>query len=391
MDAHCILTGRLSRSTRIPSAHLVALSIFLSPGFLIVDHMHFQYNGMMYGLLIYSMLYASTSPIASGLLFTVLLCFKHIYLYLAPAYFVYLLRRVVLTSDCRSIRIVPTIKLGLAVLTPLVFAFGPFILLGQVPQVISRLFPFNRGLCHAYWAPNFWAMYSFIDRAAIKLGPYLGLSLDADAVQSVTRGLVGDTQFAWLPQITPRTTFAITLAFQILTLTKLFGNATYETFLGALTLCGYASFYFGWHVHEKAVLLVIVPASFVAMRDTRYLFAFKPLMQGGYAALLPLIFTPAEIPVALTYTLIYLLSFLQLFSAEAPVPHSKRIFLLDRCQQLYTLTFIPLMLFNYIIHPIFFGSNESLEFLPLMLMSTYCAWGILWSWLGFNYLYFSSS
>ncbi|KFY06493.1 hypothetical protein V491_08590, partial [Pseudogymnoascus sp. VKM F-3775] len=145
------------------AARVAALSILFSPGLLIIDHIHFQYNGFLYGLLILSLVLArkKSTLLLSGILFAVLLMFKHIYLYLAPAYFVYLLRAYCLgPKSIFHIRIWNTIKLGVSILAVFGAALGPFAYWGQIPQLLSRLFPFSRGLCHAYWAPNVWAICS---------------------------------------------------------------------------------------------------------------------------------------------------------------------------------------------------------------------------------------
>ncbi len=152
----------------------MAISILLSPALLIVDHIHFQYNGFLYGILILSLVLArqTSTILISGLLFAALLCLKHIYLYLAPAYFVFLLRTYCLSRNSMfQIQFTNCIKLASGLLLVFGAAFGPFAYWGQIDQVLTRLFPFSRGLCHAYWAPNVWAMYSFSDRVLIHSKP----------------------------------------------------------------------------------------------------------------------------------------------------------------------------------------------------------------------------
>jgi hypothetical protein len=41
-----------------PTQRIISASLFLHPGFLIVDHIHFQYNGFMFGILLWSILMA---------------------------------------------------------------------------------------------------------------------------------------------------------------------------------------------------------------------------------------------------------------------------------------------------------------------------------------------
>lgn len=372
-------------------SHVIALSVLLSPGFLIVDHIHFQYNSMMYGILIFSISLARTDSglLYSGILFAILLCFKHIYLYLAPAYFVYLLRAYCLSrTNVFRPQMFNIIKLGLSVVAVFAIAFGPFVYWGQLEQLKSRLFPFSRGLCHAYWAPNVWAIYSFTDRVLIAAAPYLKLTVDPGALESVTRGLVGDSSFAVLPNINPQQCFGLTLAFQVLALTRLWLKPTWETFVGALTLCGYASFLFGWHVHEKAILLVIIPFSLIALKDRSYLASFRPLAVAGYISLFPLLFTAQEYPIKTAYTIGWLILFLYAFDRLAPAPSRQRVFLLDRFALLYNTISVPLIVYCSVVHQMVF--KDKYEFLPLMFTSTYCAVGVITSWVGFMVCYMST-
>ncbi|KAK3109910.1 glycosyl transferase, partial [Teratosphaeriaceae sp. CCFEE 6253] len=372
-------------------AHAAALSILLSPGLLIIDHIHFQYNGFLYGTLILSIVLArkNSSLLVSGVLFAALLCLKHIYLYLAPAYFVYLLRAYCLgPRSIFDVRFANCVKLGVGIGVVAAFAFGPFVYYGQMQQVIERLFPFSRGLCHAYWAPNVWALYSFTDRILIYAAPYLKLPVNPDAVNSVTRGLVGDTSFAVLPDISPRTTFVMTLAAQIPSLIKLFLRPTWDNFIASLTLCGYASFLFGWHVHEKAILLVIIPFSLLALKDRRYLGAFRPLAVSGHVSLFPLLFTTMEFPVKVVYTIVWLVVFLLAFDRLAPASEKQRVFLLDRFSLLYIAVAVPLLVYCSLVHELVFSAKY--EFLPLMFISTYSAVGVVGSWLGFLIVSFTS-
>lgn len=120
--------------------------------------------------MILSMVWArkQSTMLYSAIAFAVLLCLKHIYLYLSLAWFVYLLR--VYCLDPKSVlrpRFGNTIKLGIAVITVFTLAFGPFAYWDQLFQLKDRLFPFSRGLTHAYWAPNIWALYAFTDRVLI--------------------------------------------------------------------------------------------------------------------------------------------------------------------------------------------------------------------------------
>lgn len=379
---------------------IISASLFFHPGFLIVDHIHFQYNGFMFGILLWSILMARNDhKLLSGILFAVLLNFKHIYMYIAPAYFVYLLRSYCMTPN-GTISIPSFLRLAQSVLAVFAVSFGPFIWLRQVPQVLSRLFPFTRGLNHAYWAPNVWALVTALDRVLLKIIKMrkIDFEVDTSAVDSTSRGLVGDTSFAVIPNVKPIHTFAITIALQTVFLVKLWRNPTYKSFVAAITLCGYVSFLFGWHVHEKAILLVLVPLSLLAGERHSYFRTFTIASVAGIFSLFPLLFTPAETIIKVVYSILWCILVLSPLSKQLyEFPSGVIAVATDILERAYLYGFIFLQVFVSLYSVLTktraqagdtaAESLSKLEFLPLMVTSIYCAIGVIWAFLRFSWLY----
>lgn len=70
-----------------------SMLLLLNVGLIFVDHIHFQYNGFLFGILLLSMsALLRQRYLWSAFGFAVLLNFKHIFLYMAPAFAVYLLK-----------------------------------------------------------------------------------------------------------------------------------------------------------------------------------------------------------------------------------------------------------------------------------------------------------
>jgi len=74
--------------------------MYVNLALVILDNIHFQYNSMMYGIMILSYVYLKEGKtIKSAFFYAVLLQFKHIYLYSAPAFGILYLRQTLQGKD----------------------------------------------------------------------------------------------------------------------------------------------------------------------------------------------------------------------------------------------------------------------------------------------------
>uniref|UniRef100_A0AAZ3QSV7 Alpha-1,3-glucosyltransferase n=1 Tax=Oncorhynchus tshawytscha TaxID=74940 RepID=A0AAZ3QSV7_ONCTS len=286
---------------------ILAALLLWNFGLLIVDHIHFQYNGFLFGIL--------------------------------------------LLSVARHLQ-------------------------GQLPQVLSRLFPFKRGLCHAYWAPNVWALYNMVDKALSVLGVRLKL-LDVAKLPkaSMTGGLVQEFQHSILPSVSPSITLICTLLSIMPAVLSIWCRPRgARGFLRCLVVCALGSFMFGWHVHEKAILMAILPFSILAVESREDAGIFLMLTTTGHYSLFPLLFTAAELPIKVLLMLLFTLySFTSL----------KKLFrgsLLNPLETTYLLGLVAVEILCEVVYPLS-PWQHTLPFVPLLVTSVYCSLGVSYSFI----------
>ncbi|KAM7085878.1 dolichyl pyrophosphate Glc1Man9GlcNAc2 alpha-1,3-glucosyltransferase isoform 7-T9 [Molossus nigricans] len=96
----CIDGKKAAKELTEKPKFILSVLLLWNFGLLIVDHIHFQYNGFLFGLMLLSIARLFQKRHMEGaFLFAVLLHFKHIYLYVAPAYGIYLLRSYCFTAN----------------------------------------------------------------------------------------------------------------------------------------------------------------------------------------------------------------------------------------------------------------------------------------------------
>ncbi|VDK82330.1 unnamed protein product [Litomosoides sigmodontis] len=265
-----------------------------------------------------------------ALTFCILLNMKHIYLYYAPAYVVYYAVNYLFSSA--KAFITNGAKLALVIILPFALSFGPLIYLcgpDIIQQIWRRLFPFERGLTHAYWAPNIWAFYNFVDwyfYQMLKLTKRLPPKVQPPSYIS---GLVQEFKHSILPSVSPFVTLVLTSAL-LLPLVSLIRTRYSKNFSLLLTLSAFAFFLAGYHVHEKAVILITVPYTVLASSDHRFLPSFVVLSFVANVSLFPLFFTSFEniLKVSITFCYLFLsISIMRFLCPESSLRFLQKLYL----------------------------------------------------------------
>ncbi|KAL6130516.1 hypothetical protein ACLB2K_068895 [Fragaria x ananassa] len=400
----CLLFGvyRLTRRLDHVRRRVMWVLVVWSPMLLIVDHLHFQYNGLLLGVLLVSVSYLEEGrDLMGGFVFAVLLCFKHLFAVAAPVYFVYLLRHYCWKGLVKGFG--SLLVMGSVVVAVFAVAYGPFVYHGQMKQVIHRMFPFGRGLCHAYWAPNFWVFYILLDKVIAFLLGRLGFNIQAPAA-SFTGGLVGDSSpFAVLPQITPAITFIMVLLALSPCLIKAWRDPRPVMITRWVAYAYTCGFLFGWHVHEKASLQFVIPLAIVAVQDLDTARHYFFLSIVSCYSLFPLLYESQEYPIKVLLLLLHSMLMWLGFSAQFTkdktlemAPSRKRKdnhigsnrstaaaqkggFVIGWEIWSYLVGLVLVEIWGQFLHPMFLG--DKLPFLPLMLISVYCSLGVTYSFL----------
>ena len=279
--------GGLSGDT---THHFPALVwLLLNVPLITVDNIHFQYNGaLLAGLLVVYGLFARGKPVAGLAAYVALVHLKHTFLTLAPVVAAHVLGLAAAAADAGGAvaggRLLVQYTAGCAAVVgsvwlPLVWGGG------RVHDVVTRLFPFHRGLVHEYWAGNVWALY-------LAGGRGLG------AFRRVTGWVALPTA---LPDVSPGVCAALCLVGMAPLAARAWSAARAHPASAGRSLaplasaCAGVGFLLGYHVHEKAALQFVLPwVAHALCLHGRLPLPLAALALAAGVGVMPLLYTPRE-------------------------------------------------------------------------------------------------
>ena len=239
---------------------LPLLQLVLLPALVLVDHGHFQYNCVSLGLALWAFTAALRGrPLACAFCFTLALNFKQMSLYLAPAIFCYLLAGCLraATKTAAALRVA---RLGAVVLATTALCWAPFLgSWADARAVLVRVFPVGRHLYEDKVA----SVWCTLALTPLKLKHLLSI-----------------------PTLV-RLTLGVTLAALGPPCAMLLARPSRAGFLLGATACALAFFLFSFQVHEKHVLLPLLPAALLAPRCPAAFGWLLASLPGGPRAALP--------------------------------------------------------------------------------------------------------
>jgi alpha-1,3-glucosyltransferase len=220
--------------------------VLCQPGFLLIDHGHFQYNNVSLGLALgAAAALLENHDLTASFLFCLSLNFKQMSLYYAPVFFIYLL------AQCarRASPFRHLVMIGGTVISTFAFLWAPFCMFpaegmtcaDSIHQIVVRLFPFNRGLFEDKVA-NFWYVLS------------IPLDLrDRYHVSTLKLLSLGATLLLLTPVLVD--------------LFQRGPTSPPQRLLLALHNSALSFFLCAFQVHEKSILLPLAPLAFLATDD----------------------------------------------------------------------------------------------------------------------------
>ncbi|KAL8217800.1 hypothetical protein R6Q57_021173 [Mikania cordata] len=294
--------------------------ILVNPCLILIDHGHFQacrnYNCISLGLTVGAVAAVlSDKDLVSSFLFSLALNHKQMSAYYAPAFFTYLLGKCLKRRNA----LLEVSKLGVIVIGTFALVWWPYLHSRvTVFEVLSRLAPFERGLYEDYVA-NFWCTTSVL----IKWKRLF-------TTQSLKLLCLFMTVCSCLPSM----------------ILQIRAPST-RTFLYGLLNSSLSFYLFSFQVHEKSILLPLLPASILAMEEP---FVFQWFTQFALLSMFPLL---CRDKLLLPYTALYGIFILTYYAPNGKTDTPK-----PRFWSHMTLFFVVFLLFlSFVLHIVYLTIN----------------------------------